>query len=91
MTSVSSYLLTKKRETGCAVAKKRFKAPINQFAMQRPFIEKRRGEKAREIKEAVDTPTWIAEREKKERLNGSHYDSSGISEKRPIRNRCDCD
>lgn len=68
-----------------------FKTPVNQFAMQRPFIEKRRGEKAREIKEAVDTPTWIAERgEKKERLNGSHYDSSGISEKRPIRNRCDC-
>lgn len=47
------------------MAKKRFKAPVNQFAMQRPFMEKRRGEKAREIKEAVDTPTWISEREKK--------------------------
>lgn len=48
------------------------------------------GEKAREIKEAVDTPTWVVIGEKKkERLNGSHYDSSGISEKRPIRSRCD--
>lgn len=68
VTSASSYLLTKKREIGCAVAKKRLKAPANRFAMQRPFIEKRRGEKAREIKEAVDTPTWIAEREKKGKI-----------------------
>jgi hypothetical protein len=55
-------------------------------------MEKRRGRgKLGKSREAVDTPTWITIGEKKkERLNRSHYDSSGISEKRPIRNRCDC-
>lgn len=70
---------------------KTVQTPVEQFRNAKAFYGEKEG-KARKLgktEEALDTPTWIVER-KKERLNGSHYDSSGISEKRPIRNRCDC-